>query len=343
MVANMRASNKAITDFNVGSVARVLLEAPAAEIDELYQSYAAGLVQGIPTALYQGFAFDLLPPAPASGLVTLSGTTTNFPVPLGFAVSTATGQQYQAVAAVTVPAGGSVDVLVVCTVAGEAGNCAAGAITTGAGLLVTNPLAFANGTGAETDDQRKTRFIAYVKTLARGTVAAVIYAARLARITDPVTGKLTESVTRVTVDESPGYVALYYWNGVGNVSPALAALVQGNIDGVVEANGTQDPGYRPTGMKVAAEPMTELPVPVSISIQVPPLLQTDDTKAALAAALAPVILAVPSGGYLLPLAVQDTALRVPGVTGAEIVSPLVVVPCPPSCVLVPGAVTVSWL
>ncbi len=43
MVNHVRATTTKITDFRVGGVARTLLEAPAIEIDELYQQMFNGL------------------------------------------------------------------------------------------------------------------------------------------------------------------------------------------------------------------------------------------------------------------------------------------------------------
>ena len=350
MIANMRASNRTLSDYNVGSVARVMLEAPAAEIDELYQSYAAGLVEGIPTAIYRSFNFNLLPAKPASGVVTLSAVASQaapLSIPQGFLVGSVQGAQYATTQPVTVPVGGSVSVLVACTVAGESGNAAAGDVSSplspGISVTVANAMAFVNGSPIETDDQRKLRFEQYVQTLARGTVASIEYAAGTAQIIDATTGLITESVTRVTVDESPGYVALFYYNGVGNGSVALDTQVANLIQGFVDPSIGIVPGYRPTGMRVDSTAMSEIPVDVALSVAVPVLSQTATLQAAVAAVVAAAIRGTRSGGILLPQVLQNASLIVAGVTTAEIVSPISTVSCPLSSVLVPGNITVSWL
>ena len=52
MVNYMRGATSKITDYNVGSVARTMVEAPAIEIDQLYQQMLFGLRDAIPTATY---------------------------------------------------------------------------------------------------------------------------------------------------------------------------------------------------------------------------------------------------------------------------------------------------
>jgi hypothetical protein len=61
MINWMRGATDKVTDYRIGSVTRTMLEAPAIEIDELYQNMLRGLVDGIPVAIYQGFGFERLP------------------------------------------------------------------------------------------------------------------------------------------------------------------------------------------------------------------------------------------------------------------------------------------
>ena len=351
MIATMRASNRTVTDYNVGSVARTMLEAPSAEIDELYQNYGAGLVEAIPTAIYISFNFNLLPAIPASGVVTITAPAAqsgSLTLPVGTLVGSVSGAQYATTQPLTLAPGASASVLVACTVAGVTGNASAGDVgsiaTPGLAVTVSNALAFTNGAPIETSSQRKSRFVAYVASLSRGTVASMIYAAGTAAITDPTTGLIIEQVTRVAVDESQGYLDLYFWNGVGNVSAALLALVTNLIEGYADpATGAKIPGYRPAGMRCDKTPMVTQAVPVSISVAVPVLSQTTALQAAVSAAIAAAIIATPSGGNLSTLTLQDAALGVPGVTLAQLNSPVQAIACPLSAVLMPGAISVSWL
>lgn len=355
MVAHMRASQRRVTDFNVGSVNRTLLEADAAEIDELYQAYAQGLIESIPVVLYVGFEFDLRPAVSASGVVRLiakPGQTAPVVVPPGFLVASASAQ-YQVAQQVTIPVGQEgVDALAVCTTPGPVGNAQPGAVSSlvsggVAGLAgVSNPTGFANGRGVESNEERKLRFGEFVKALARGTAHSCKYAAKLARITDPATGLEVERVLRVEVEETPGHVDMWIHNGAGGTSDALLdrarELVWGGFTDPVSGDPT--PGYDPTGMRLDIEKMAEIPVPVTVRIEAPVSARTDALEDRVKRAVGGAIRAVRSGGLLLPIELTNAALalRAP-VTGAEVGAPLLAVRCPISAVLVPGAITVDWM
>ncbi|PWC44269.1 baseplate J/gp47 family protein [Azospirillum sp. TSO22-1] len=351
MVNHMRKTSPKVTDFNVGSVARTMIEAPAIEIDELYQQYLAGLVEGIPTAIYRSFDFPLLPAVPASGIVRFNaqpGRTAPVAIAVGTRVANASNVEYETVEAATIPVGQtSVDVLMTAGTAGPAGNALPGAI----GQLVspvdgvagvTNPDALANGRGAETESERKLRFAEFIKSLARGTVGALAYAARLATVTDVSGTTVLERVARVAVEEEAGFVTLYVHNGAGSTSEQLVQAVKDIVEGYEDADGNLMPGYRPAGMRVDVVAMAERPVDVTIQAQIPAFYQTDDTRAQIAAALTGVIRATRSGGDLRPVNLINAVLSLETAQGAEIVTPTQVVGCPVGSVLVPGTLTVVW-
>lgn len=351
MVNHMRATSPKITDFNVGSVARTMIEAPAVEIDELYQQYLAGLVESIPTAIYRSFDFPLLPAVPASGLVRFSAAAGHAAItlPVGTRVASEANVEYQTVEAASIPVGqSSVDVLVAATTPGAGGNALPGSIAYLVSQVegvasVTNPVALANGRGEETEAERKLRFGEFIRSLARGTVGSLVYAAKLGAITDASGATTIERVQRVGVEETAGYVQLYVHNGVGQTSADLVRAVVKIVEGYQDSAGTLVPGYRPAGMRVDVVAMTEIPVNVTLQVQVPLLLQTADTRGSVQAALARVIRATRSGGDLRPLDLVNAALALPAVQGAEIMAPTLTVHCPPSGVLVPGLLTVEWV
>ncbi len=72
MILTARAHTERVTDYNVGSVARTLLEAPGLELDALYQAMTLNLLDAIPVAIYQGFSFTALPAMAAAGFVTFT-------------------------------------------------------------------------------------------------------------------------------------------------------------------------------------------------------------------------------------------------------------------------------
>lgn len=351
MIAHMRAVNRTVTYYAPGSVARTMIEAPAIEIDELYQAYAAGLVETIPVALYRGFDFEYLDASGASGVVRiLARPSHNAPIsiPVGFLVASSAAQ-YRVAEAATIPVGADhVDVLAVCTTPGPAGNAAAGAIrfliASALDVVgVTNPAAFANGKGKESEPERKLRFVQFVKALARGTTASCVYAAKLAAIIDHTTGIASERVIRAEPDETAGHVDIYVHNGVGNTSPALVARADALVQGYEDpATGEVVDGYRPTGMRVDLHAMAEIPVAVELEAEVPLLARSETLRARIAAAVAAVITATPNNGRLLPLSMQSVALTVPSVGGATIITPSTITPCPRDAVLVPGDIRVIW-
>lgn len=355
MLSHMRAAQRLITDFNVGSVNRTMLEAPAAEVDELYQSYAQGLLEAIPIAIYQSFDFPRQDALSASGLVRFfaePGHAELVVVPPGFLVGGAGGLQYQVAAQVVIPVGALfVDALVVCTTRGVAGNAQPNTITNLISSAVdlrsvTNLAALANGRGKETEEERKLRFNDFVATLARGTPAACKYAARLARILNPLDGNVLERVTRCELVEGPGHVDVWIHNGAGNTSDALLARATELVHGgwLDPKTGRPADGYDPTGARVDVLKMTEIPVPAMVRVEAPPIARTPALEARIIAAAAAAIRNVRSGGSLLPIELSNAALALGApITGAEPGSPLLAVPCPISAALIPGTIAVEWI
>lgn len=59
MVNYIRGTLSGITDFNPGSTARTLLEAPAIEMDQLYQEMFFGIREGVETGIFRSFELPL--------------------------------------------------------------------------------------------------------------------------------------------------------------------------------------------------------------------------------------------------------------------------------------------
>lgn len=158
------------------------------------------------------FGYSRLPAVSASGTVTFARFTPTYQaqIPAATAVTNADGsitytggalvqtadgtQQFQAIPdtnqaaynaslnAYVIPAGtASIMATVQALNAGTQGNVQANTITTIAQAIsyvdtVTNAAAFTNGENAQTDAQVRTAFVAYLASLARATVAAIISA-----------------------------------------------------------------------------------------------------------------------------------------------------------------------
>lgn len=286
MINRMKATQKQITDYNVGGVARTLIEAPAGELEELYQQMFNGLQAAIPVSVYNSFNFPALTANSASGLAQVVITAQ----PVAVLVSGGTqftpagsSNVYASAADVIIPAGSTtVNVQLACTVAGAAGNLPQNqtftvqpAIT--GFLSATNASSFVNGQDAETPAQQLIRFNNYISTLARGTVAAIGYGLSTVNLTD-ANGNITEKVVYnlvvepyLTDDTQPiALVNCYIHNGVGDTSGALLAMAQKVIAGYMNAAGTKIPGWKAAGIPCNVYIATEVDLAVAATVTLLP-------------------------------------------------------------------------
>lgn len=274
MINWMKSTQTKVTDFTEGSVARTLVEAPAAEIEELYRRMFDGLKEAIPVATYNSFNFSALPAKTTSGLVrvVIGSQASDVVIPAGTTFTYQNGPvTYASSSDVTIPTGNTfADVLVSASQPGSLGNILPGTAFTPspapAGFVsASNLAAWVNGTDAETDDQRKLRFAAYVQTLARGTVAAIAYGLGTVEVTD-AQGNVTERVVSASVVEPyetdntqpVGLIECYIHNGVGNTSAALVAQAAKVLYGYTDANGNKVPGWKAAGTHPEVYAATEL-------------------------------------------------------------------------------------
>lgn len=355
MLNHLRGTTNQVTDFEPGSVVRSLVEAPAVEIDELYQQMFNGLKEAIPVALYRSLSFDALPALPARGLVrvNITSNTSDVLIPAG-TVFTVTGgaQSYASTADTTIGAGQTfVDVAVAARIAGTSGNLNAGASFTlvpalSTMLSVQNLAAFTPGVDAESDADRKSRFRAYIATLARGTVAAIVVGLQTATVTD-ASGNQIERVASATLIEPwltdptqpTALVRCYIHNGVGNTSSSLVARALQVVTGYRDSNGTPVPGWKAAGAKVEILVATEIVANVSGTL----VAQAGVDHAQLAVQVTQTIY-----GYLLGLQIGQSALvaeivalamAVDGVADIAIMTPTANITATAQQKLMPGAIT----
>lgn len=282
MINRMKATQNKVTDYNVGAVARTLLEAPAAELDELYQQMFNGLQAAIPVAVFNSFNFPPLAAQSASGLAQL--TITSQPTAVLVAAGTtftpgSSSNVYQSTADVVIPAGSTtVNIQVACTLTGSAGNLPQGqtfAVSPQPTGFVgaTNANAYVNGQNAETPAEQLIRFNNYISTLARGTVAALSYGLSTVNLTDSM-GNITEKVALSLIDEPYTYdntkpialVNCYIHNGVGGTSSALLNQAKKVIAGYVNSAGSKVPGYKAAGIPANIYIATEVALPVNATV-----------------------------------------------------------------------------
>lgn len=259
----MRAVTTRVTDFNIGSVVRTMLEAVAAELEELYQQMFVGLKEAIPVSVYNSFSFDALPALPAMGLVrvTISAQAADVVVPAG-TIFTASGSPVRYVASqdTTIVAGNTyVDVPVAADTAGVVGNLSAATAFTMAPQVVgfvsaASLTAFASGQDAESDDARKARFASFIASLTRAIGPAIVYGLKQAAVYD-ANGNETERVKYASVVEPyesdntqpMGLIKCYVHNGVGSTSVALVSRATDIVNGYYDAAGNPVPGYKAAG------------------------------------------------------------------------------------------------
>lgn len=271
--AAIQARAAGLVDVTIGSICRSIIEATAtvalwmqsniiallattrlstsagADVDSWVADWGAAPLPGDPTL------FARLPAVAATGTVTFSrfSSTGTATIPVGAQVSTSDGSiSYTVTLDTTNPAYdatqdgyvmanlvASIDLKVQCTTTGSAGNAIIGGINTITDAItgvdtVTNAAAFTNGADAETDDQIKTRFRAYIQALRRGTPEAL----------KTVVENLQRGVTAIVVENEQqngtqelGFVYLVVDDGTGAppqtlLDAASAAVEEAHAAGV---------------------------------------------------------------------------------------------------------------
>lgn len=262
MLNYVRSTTGKVTDLQPGSVTRTILEAPAAEIEELYVQMFNGIKDAIPVAVFNSFEFDRLPPQYASGTVTviaLAPLTANMNIPQGTRFLARDGRIYESIGALTWVLGTpSINVPVRAILPGIAMNAAADEITSSP-AFTPDRFSFTSsditdGADMETDDARMLRFADYVASLSRGTETALLYAARNANLKDAA-GNIIESVSRVSLTVNSGSVTVNIWGSNGTPSAALLARVTEIEQGYKDASGNIVPGYSAAGISCAVAAM----------------------------------------------------------------------------------------
>lgn len=272
-----------ITDFNIGSVGRTLLEAFAMEVEEFYYRMVDALEAEIPNSAYEAFGFSLQSATKASGTVTFGRSTPaaqDYVIPAGTIVSTTDLVTFQTIASVTLSTGlTTAQTGVVAVTAGLSGNVSAGAIGVLNGALlgietVTNPLALTGGTDQESEESRANRFRIFIESLPRTTIGGLVGGAMTASLSDGG-GNLLERVREAKTVEPyltgagpRSVVDLYIDNGSGTASANLIAATQDMIDGSAIGVTPAVTGYRSAGITVNVKAVSAMPINVTTTITI---------------------------------------------------------------------------
>lgn len=279
MINRVRGNTRRLTDFNVGSVVRTLLESVAAAVDELYQQMFNGLREAIPVATYNSFGFAKLAASAAPGQMLVTITSSDQPTLIGAGgvfTSDDARTSYVVLHDATIAPGETTGTVAVAAEAtGVIGNLAAGVsfeLTPRLPNFVsaTNPQPFVGGRDVETEDERKQRFGDYITTLQRSTTAALETGARTVKLYN-ANGVEIERVSSASVvepyvddPEQPfSLVEVYVHNGVGSTSGALVAEARKILHGYVDDAGRKVPGWKAAGVKLVVEPALETALDVT--------------------------------------------------------------------------------
>lgn len=357
MINWMKSTQTQITDFSPGSVTRTLVEAPATEIEELYQQMFNGITQAISTAVFTSFNFPKNGALPAGGLVTVTITTqlTNTLIPAGTTFTAQSGsQQYGSTVAVIIPAGQTTAIVpVTALIAGAASNVSASTVFSmtpqPAGFTTaTNLKGFINGADIESDAAHLIRFNSFISTLQRGTPSAIVFGAKTAALQDS-NGNTIEQVASAVVVEPYltnnllpiSSINCYVHNGVGSTSLALVSQAQLVINGFTDNNGNQIPGYKSAGVVCTVAAATEQPLNVTGVLTAAAGFDKPTLVAAALAAITAYLIGVPTGQTAQFNLISAAVTNITGVGNFVLSTPLADTTVAANIKIMPGTLSIT--
>lgn len=351
LIDYLRGATDLITDFNVGSVVRTMLESVAFETDDLYQAMYYNILSAIPQAIYLSFDFNLLPAVYATGTVTFtldSVQSIDVTIPGGTQVRVPSSSvTYATTADLTIVAGQTQgSVVVKASVAGTIGNTLAGSVTeiidTLTGVTVSNAAAFTNGRDVESEADRKQRFVEYINSLARGTEDAILYAVKQATVLDSEGGILEYVVSANITNLIPGLAKVYISSGSGVTSDQLVTNAQAIVDGYIDSVGNKISGYRAAGIEVRVYKVTTTVVNFNITVSLSAGYTLDSNMIALInQAIDKALLLVIPGTTFYISTIINSILDITGVIGVRINTPATDIVVGSNETLIRGTTTIA--
>lgn len=261
-IAAAQASSNQLLDFSNGSVLLALMQSNASAVALWLQAMNISILALTRAATSNGVDLDTwmadyglfrLPATPASGTVVFSRVNNTVQAVIPAGVVSAIVQTSNGVVSYTVdldetnPAysaslGGyvltsgtsSISLGVTANTDGGIGNSAANTITVINTPIpyidsVTNPSTFTNGLNAETDAEFRVRFVLYLASLSKATLAAISYA--VSQVVGVIDYTITENYTYLGVQQF-GYFYVVVDDGTGTPSSGLIANVNAAVDEV---------------------------------------------------------------------------------------------------------------
>ncbi len=328
-IATLLSSTSSITNLNVGSLVRALMDALGAEGALIEQETTDQVAQAVLNAPYSIAQVAPLPAvASVYQLQLTNSTSSSIAVTQGTLAQVLGGSlQWATQTPVTVAANGTATVNAQCSQAGVQTNVPPNTITQFVtpipGLTVTNPSAQAitPGADAETETETQARLSNVIASLHRGDSKAIEVGMLTANIQDSA-GNITEQVTKALAKTlSSGEAVGYGYNGVGAMSSTLLTQLQDVINGYTDSSGVVHPGYKAAGVICTAYDAIQNTVNVSVQV----LPQPGQTLSGITSQVQSAIetfFAQLDIGQGLSLSNLILAIRqVPGVADVEITSP----------------------
>lgn len=278
MTAYILANAPQITDLTPGSIIRSFLESSATSIEEVYVSVYLGFQRALQTVAPDKFSFARQTGTYASASVVFTAAVApsqNIIIPLGTRVQTSSGLLFDTTIQGVILSGQTTSGSIGVTAEhiGTIYNVGAGAINTMKDDVngvnsVSNALAAAGGTDAESDFSYQNRFQLYIEGLAGSNQAGLLGAALA------ISGITSASIVENFPPVSNVNAYLYIDNGSPTGTPAaLVTQVQTAIDG---DGTTANPGYRSAGVNVVVVASTILSQNFTLSVT--PTNQNVDTS-----------------------------------------------------------------
>ncbi len=312
-ITAIQGGSDALVDFTVGSILRAIVEAYSAlamwlqglVLQLLARTRAATSTGADLDSWVADYGLTRLPAVPASGYATFSRftSTTQALIPVGALVQSADGSQQYAVALAvgnaayraasngyTLNAGqASIDLPIAAVTAGAAGNAVAGGVSVLAQAIagvdtVANGAPLTNGEDAEADTALRTRFVAYLASLAKATPVAVGFAVASAQA--GVSYTLVENQDYSGAARA-GYFYVVVDDGSGSPPQSLLAAVYAAVDAV-----------RPIGSVFGVYAPVVTTAAVAMQVSIAAGYDTGTALAAVQAALTAYIDGQPNGAPL---------------------------------------------
>jgi uncharacterized phage protein gp47/JayE len=267
-----------LTDFNIGSSMRSILEAVASEEEEVYFRLWQGVQDAIQKSIFTSFGFTQEPGSGSVGQLEFDRETpalANITIPYGAVVSSPQGKRYQTTSQVILPTGST---FIVASAVALSGGSDTNIQISGTVMQMEAPIygisscktatPFDNGTDLESMTSVSSRFIAYIQSLSRSTNKAIEYGATTAALYDG-TGSITEKVMlskAYDYVDNKGLVNCYIDNGAGDASIELINTAQNIVNGFVSGD-TQVEGYKASGVVAVVQVVSALDQSVVASIE----------------------------------------------------------------------------